>query len=100
MDSDQLASKNLAKAALVRAIRDFVRYRGSKRPKHQKIFDEVYAWMFVESKTVVQDPLDQLMSFESICDTLEYDPRCLREHVRQLTKEDLDRLGRGNGTVC
>jgi hypothetical protein len=99
LDSDEEAIRNLARGLLVRSIRDLVHYRGTKKTKCRKIYDEVYAWMYIEKPAFNDDPLDQLMSFEGICDILGWDPGLLRERVKSMTMADLDGLGRnGHGT--
>lgn len=98
LDSDDEAIKNMAMGIALRAIRDVVNYRDSKKPKHKKIYEEVYSWMYLEEVKPTDDPLDQLMSFEGICDILGWSPNWLRRHVKDLTKADLAKLGRnGNG---
>ena len=97
-DVDTDAVKNLARAIIVRSIRDVVRYRESKKPKKKKIYEECYSWMYVEQTSFADDPLDQLMSFEGICAILGWDPSRLRERIKTFSIADLDRLGRnGNG---
>jgi hypothetical protein len=96
-DSDADAVKNLARAIIVRSIRDVVRYREAKKPKKKRIYEECYSWMYVEEPSLKDDPLDQLMSFEGICAILGWDPSRLRERVKLLSTSDLDRLGR-NGS--
>jgi len=99
LDSDSEAVKNLARGLIVRSIRDVVRYRNAKKPKHKKIYEEVYSWMYLEKPEYDDDPGDQLYSFEGICGILGWDPDCLRGHVLTMEVADLDRLGRnGNGT--
>lgn len=99
LHSDDEAIKNMAMGIALRAIRDVVNYRDSKKPKHRKIYEEVYSWMYLERVKPTDDPLDQLMSFEGICGILSWSPSWLREHVKDVTKADLAKLGRnGNGT--
>jgi len=94
LDSDEEAIKNMAMAIILRAMRDIVCYRDAKKPKFRKIYDEVHSWMYVEEVGPADDPLDQLMSFEGICDILGWSPNWLRKHVKDLTKADLAKLGR------
>jgi hypothetical protein len=98
LDSDEEAIRNMAMALILRAMRDVVRYRDAKKPKFRKIYEDVHNWMYVHEVNFTDDPLDQLMSFEGICDILGWNPDWLRQRVKTLTSADLDKLGRnGNG---
>jgi len=89
----------MARGLIVRSIRDIVRYRNAKKPKYRKIYDEVHHWMYEAKLAPNDDPGDQLYSFVGICGILGWDPDWLRERVKSLTLDDLDRLGRnGHGT--
>jgi hypothetical protein len=92
LESDDEAIKNMAGALLVRAIRDIVRYRNDHKPKHKKIYDDVYSWMYIEELEPSDDPGDQLYSFVGICGILGWDPGCVRNRVSEMVLEDLDRL--------
>jgi hypothetical protein len=97
LDTDSEAIKNMARAALLRAVRDEVNYRNTKNNKLKKVHQDVHEWIFDKHDDPQSSPLDQLMSFEGICDILGWDPDWLRRRVRTLSPEDLARLGK-NGT--
>ena len=98
LGSDEEAVRNMAMGIILRAIRDVVNYRNTRKAKKKKIYEEVYSWMYEEQVGPADDPLDQLMSFEGICDILGWSPGWLRKHVKDLKKSDLAKLGRnGNG---
>jgi len=97
LETDSVAIKNMAMGIALRAIRDLVCYRNTKKPKHKKIYSEVYSWMYEERASYADDPLDQIMSFEGICDILGWNPSWLRKRVKDLTPADLAKLGRNGG---
>ena len=94
LDSDEEAVRNMARATLLRAVRDEVNYRNTKKPKLRRIYQEVHEWIYDTN----DDPRsDHFMSFEGVCDILGWDSDWLRKKVETLTPEDLAKLGK-NGT--
>ena len=101
-------SKLLGKLVF-RAICDVVNYRDSDKPGRRAIHDAAYRWMYIEdgydSELVVEsDELeevlrgyDQLMSFDSICGTLGWDPDWVREATKHMTKDQLRKAIKNNG---
>lgn len=92
-----------------RTICDIVNYRDSQNPDLRKIHDAAYRWMYVEDgydPELVEDDedlekalrdFDQLMSFESICGTLGWDPDWVRNETKALTKAALRKAIKNNG---
>lgn len=107
--ADQEAIKSLCRSLVVRALRDYVSYRNSKKTGERRLFSEASEWIFngyrVESleELAKSNPiqteesqlleLDRLMSFESVCAILGWDASLVRKRVKVLTQSDLDRIG-------
>lgn len=113
--AEQEAFKSLCRSLFVRALRDYVTYKHSRKPGEKRLFAEAGEWIYNGHK--VEDPrvevsdrfvvprlskktveeqlleLDRLMSFESVCAILGWDADLVRKRVRVLTQSDLDRIG-------
>ena len=105
--------RNVARALILRAIRDYVCYKKSKCKKRKKIYTDVAEWMYGVPEDAPIDDLpdlppdmspeearrflrvsEQIMSFEGICELLGWSPSYIRAEVKRLTPRDLARLGR------
>lgn len=92
---------------IYRAICDIVNYKDAAKPQDQEIHESAMVWMYDGVETLKCSDemewrrlkeLDDVMSFETACDTLEWDPGWVRERVKKLTKRDLAHIGR-NGLI-
>lgn len=103
----------LARAVIVRAIRDIVHYRRSPRPDYRELYRAARDWMFTDHVSDYFDPemkfpsdmsieevreslirLNRLTSYLGVCAILELDPVELRRRVRCLSPQDLMALGK------
>jgi|PlaIllAssembly_1097288.scaffolds.fasta_scaffold00866_2 hypothetical protein len=114
----------VATRMLFRAICDYVNYRkwSRRRVKNRRdrtykaYYEEARSWIFdVPAPTVpeidmqVEDDIpreklgelltsmDQLMSFDTLCEVLGWDPNWIRSNIDSLSTEDLLRVGKKNG---
>lgn len=112
------ATKSLCRSLVMRALRDYVTYRKSKRPGERRLFSEAHEWIFngftvdeiEQNITACVDPIvvedctqeqarkalkafDVLMSFETVCAILGWDAGLMRKRAKVLTQADLDRIG-------
>lgn len=92
---------------IYRAICDIVNYRDSIKPQDIEVHESAMVWMYngVETEVCEDDEtwqelkaLDDVMSFETACFALDWDPSWVREKVKLLTKKDLAHIGR-NGLI-
>lgn len=92
---------------IYRAICDIVNYRDSEDPKNLEIYEHAREWMYNGFATeehedrAIYEKLkgaDDAMSFETACSMLKWDPDWVREHVKSLTRADLEHIGR-NGLI-
>lgn len=83
--------KLLLASVIRRAAYDIAEYRGSTRLEHQKIWRDAYDWMFREPVRY-EDPDDELMSFQSICEILQTSPNYIRAVTRLMSKKDIKRF--------
>ena len=58
-------------AVLDDAIQCFLRYRGTKKRKEQKVFQATKDWILSKES-------DSIFSFENVCEIVEMDPDCIR----------------------
>jgi hypothetical protein len=58
-------------AVLDDAIQCFLRYRGTKKRKEQKVFQATKDW-------ILSNESDSIFSFENVCEIVEIDPDCIR----------------------
>lgn len=72
-------------AILVRAIRDFVNYRGAKRGTDSiRIAEDAAGWIFWDGR--------EEMTFRHVCQSLNMNYKDVRRRILTLTKEDLIRM--------
>jgi hypothetical protein len=72
--AERTGEQMLALAVLEQAVEDLGRYRGARRPDHQRIFDSTYRWLTSNDRTWPY-------SFTSICDLLDLPVEPLRAHL-------------------
>lgn len=92
---------------IYRAICDIVNYRDAVKAQDREAHESAVVWMYDGVETQMCDDeaewkqlkeLDDVMSFETACSALEWDPGWVREKVKTLTKHDLAHIGR-NGLI-
>ena len=92
---------------IYRAICDIVNYRDAMKPQDREIHESAMVWMYngVETSKCEDEEtwrrmkeFDDVMSFETACSALDWDPSWVREKVKGLTKKDLAHIGR-NGLI-
>jgi len=77
--------QRLLTAILVRAIRDFVNYRDSKKGTPSiRIAEDAAGWIFWDGK--------EDMTFRHICTSLNMNYKDVRRRILTLTKDDLVRM--------
>ena len=87
----ELEGEKLLMASVIRrAAYDIAEYRGSTRLEQQKIWRDAYDWMF-RPPAKYDDPEDELMSFDSICEILRTDPKYIRAVTKLMSKRDIKR---------
>jgi len=117
--------KNAAARMIFLALMDYVhnrRWSNGRRPKNKRdrsnkvIYEEARSWLFdslvetcdgsdVDSEDDLSaaavagalNELEHLMSFESACGILGWDPQWLRDRIPSLNEEDLRRVAKKNG---
>ena len=80
-------------AIVRRAVWDFVLYRHyspTDNPESYEIAVDAAGWLFWDGEEEVDD--EGRYTFHYICDLLGMDPRRVREHVLNLSREDIQRL--------
>ena len=106
----------LARAIIIRAIRDYKEYEDSEDEKKRKVYLEAKEWIFdsefyevpeVKPEKCTCDKIskycpfciwvDQVTSFDTLCETVGWDPCNVRNGILKLQKRDLRRLGRSFG---
>ena len=75
--------KRLMLAVLVDAVRCYQTYANSRSRAQRRLFVEAEAWL-MDSKA------DGPFAFETVCETLDIDPSCLREGLRRWRLQDLN----------
>ena len=90
-----------------RAICDIVNYKDAEKPQDREAHESAMVWMYNGVETAKCDDWDtwrklkelvDVMSFETACSALDWDPDWVRERVKLLTKKDLAHIGR-NGLI-
>lgn len=90
-----------------RAICDIVNYHDAEKPQDREAHESAMVWMYNGVETAKCEDwktwrslkeLDDVMSFETACSALDWDPDWVREKVKLLTKKDLAHIGR-NGLI-
>lgn len=108
----------LARAVIIRAIRDVVHYRNSTSMPQQRLYRAARDWMFTDHISDYFDPsmeiptdmnieeareslrrLNHLTSYLGVCAILELDPIDLRRRVRHLRPHDLTALGKSGNRI-
>lgn len=101
--TDQQAEASSCRALLLEVIRrasyDWVLYRTSSKLQSKQLAESAFHWLFVEDekcKQWVQRARNGkgLLSFLSICETLDLEPKNVRRRVRELTSKDIMGAGR------
>lgn len=109
-NAEHEAIKSLCRSLIVRALRDLVTYRGSKKVRERRLYEEAHEWIFdghhipnIMCENPITLPhddqqrelfvLDALMSFNSICAILGWDADLVRKRAETLNQADLDRIG-------
>lgn len=83
---DGHGEKLLLAAIIRRAAYDIALYRGDKRLKFRKIWNDAHGWMF---RNNTSNAADRFTSFVSICTLLDQDPNEIRRKTLRLTRKDV-----------
>jgi hypothetical protein len=91
--------KTLLLEVVRRAAYDWVLYRTSTRLVQRTLAEQAYVWLFVEAPgspewNEREQEGKHMMSFLSICESLDLDPETVRRHVRRLTPKNVMSVGR------
>lgn len=79
-------------AVLIRAVRDFVNYKDTKRGSEQyKLAVDAAGWLFWDGR--------EPMTFLKICDTVGLDSENIRKITLTLSRDDLRRMSADIGDV-
>jgi hypothetical protein len=101
--TDQQAEAASCRALLLEVIRrasyDWVLYRTSSKLQSKQLAESAFHWLFVEDEKSKQWQQRSrngkgMMSFLTICETLDLEPRNVRRRVRELTSKDIMGAGR------
>lgn len=84
---------------LRRAAYDWVLYRSSRRMDQRTIAHDAYVWLFEEDeyhpwRELREEEGTQLLSFETICEVMDFDMERVRGYVRKLTPDKIKTAGR------
>ncbi len=102
-ETDQQTEAASCRALLLEVIRrasyDWVLYRTSSKLQSKQLAESAFHWLFVEdekSKQWTQRSRNGkgMMSFLTICETLDLEPKNVRRHVRELTSKKIMGAGR------
>lgn len=100
---DQQSEAASCRALLLEVIRrasyDWVLYRMSAKLPSKQLAESAYHWLFVEDEKSKQWAQRErngkgMMSFLTICETLDLEPANVRKRVRELTSKDIMGAGR------
>jgi hypothetical protein len=99
-DDGTIAIKALLSAIIDQAIRDFLAFKNPKnkhKPTIIKYGEDAALWLFEEHTATLQEVFnynspaelkkDKFVSFENICEALDWDPNWIREKIRELVDE-------------
>lgn len=92
---ESYAEKMLLACVLRRAAFDIANYRGSKRLKDKKLWNDAHRWMFGTLEWFgdmpgnSEDWEDEFMSFSNVCRLLNVHPTVIRQKTLRLTKKDV-----------
>lgn len=93
------SARGLLMAIIRRAAFDWVLYKKTTRMPEQEYASSAETWLFHEQPghpdwEARTQPEDRFMSFLSICEALDLDPRQVRSSIRSLTRKRIMSLGR------
>lgn len=98
-DATVRGCKALLVGILLRAVHDWVLYRGSSRLQRKRIAEDAYRWIFLENGDSLANierkrSQKELTSFLTICEVLELDTEVVRRQIKELREEDVITSGR------
>lgn len=101
--TDQQTEASSCRALLLEVIRrasyDWVLYRTSSKLQSKQLAESAFHWLFVEDEKTKQWSQRArngkgMLSFLTICETLDLEPKNVRRRVRELTSKDIMGAGR------
>jgi hypothetical protein len=98
-DFDVAQFRALLLEIIRRAAYDWVMYRNNRRLMLKRVAEDAYVWLFVEAPghpDWLERERDgwQLFSFLAICDYLDLEPSKVRWHIKRLTPQRIQAMGR------
>ena len=82
--------KRLLSAVIIRAISDYVSYKGKQTTKAAKLFDQAREWLFSDAET----PSGPGYTFMQACDALSLDVGAVRAKLDTLQEREIERFRR------